>query len=238
MMFCTLFSDPPPPCIKSSLPKQVMQCLQSDNVFAQRSQIKQINFFWFDHFFTYWILFEPSCCPERTVLGSDGSSVVYQLASGFLLFMIFIIIFGENHICQHIGYCLYFDSHMFQLSYELNDEWFFLRFRRPLWRWVPVHTTEHSGFFNMLPVLNSSLSSFFIMFLLCLVSLKSFFCCNILSSLRSGPAHQALLPPVVLHQAPLAQVQPQLRWDDNDDDDNNDDNDDDNDADGSDDDDY
>ena len=79
------FSDPPPPCIKSSLPKQVMQCLQSDNVFAQRSQIKQINFFWFDHFFTYWILFEPSCCPERTVLGSDGSSVVYQLASGFQL---------------------------------------------------------------------------------------------------------------------------------------------------------
>ena len=64
------------------------------------------------------ISFEPSCCPERTVLGSDGSSVVYQLASGFVLFMIFIIIFGENHICQHIGYCLYFDSHMFQLSYE------------------------------------------------------------------------------------------------------------------------
>ena len=120
------FSDPPPPCIKSSLPKQVMQCLQSDNVFAQRSQIKQINFFWFDHFFTYWILFEPSCCPERTVLGSDGSSVVYQLASGFLLFMIFIIIFGENHICQHIGYCLYFDSHMFQLSYEQYAKWWMI----------------------------------------------------------------------------------------------------------------
>ena len=97
MMFCTLFSEPPSPCIKSSLPKQVMQCLQSDNVFAQRSQIKQIDFFRFDYPFIYWIL-EPSCCPERTVLGSDGSSVVYQLASGFLLFMIFIIIFGENHI--------------------------------------------------------------------------------------------------------------------------------------------
>ena len=75
MIFGTLFVDPSPKTGNAVLTN------------AQRSQIEKS---WFLSILI--ILFESSCCPERTVLGSDGNSVVYQLASGFVLFMIFVII--------------------------------------------------------------------------------------------------------------------------------------------------
>ena len=76
MIFGTLFVDPSPKTGNAVLTN------------AQRSQIEKKSRF----LSILIILFESSCCPERTVLGSDGNSVVYQLASGFVLFMIFVII--------------------------------------------------------------------------------------------------------------------------------------------------
>ena len=45
-----------------------------------------------------------SCCPERTVLGSDGNSGVYQLVSGFVSIIVFCHLNDHRHENHKIKY--------------------------------------------------------------------------------------------------------------------------------------